>query len=97
MPSSASIMAFPTTFLPLPLDDMFADKPSLQQAYESLCAYETRHSAPINGPLSARWLGHLLREVPIKEDLVNEIASCKDDAAIEDLSIFYRDRLLRVC
>jgi len=89
-------MAFPTTVLPLPLDDMFVDEPSLQQAYESLCAYEARHSAPINDPLPARWLGHLLREVPLKGDLANEITSCEDDAAIRKLSIFYRDRFLRV-
>ena len=89
--------AFPTTVLPLPRDDTFSDQPRLQQAYERLCTYESRLSVSANNPLPARWLGHLLREVPVKGILAREITSCKDDSALGKLSTFYRDRLLRVC
>ena len=90
-------MAFPTTVLPLPQDDIFADEPSLQQAYARVSAYEIDHFAPISNPLPARWLGHLLREVPIKESLAREINSCADDSEIEELSAYYQIRFLRVC
>jgi hypothetical protein len=57
------------------------------------CAYESRLSASINNSLPARWLGHLLREVPI---FSKEITSCHDDSVLGELSTFYRERLLRV-
>jgi len=82
-------MAFPRTVLPLlPADDQFADQPSLQQAYDRLRTYEVGHSTPQTGSLTARWLGHLLREFPRKEIFASEITSCADDAAIEDLGKF---------
>ncbi|KAF8331903.1 uncharacterized protein EI90DRAFT_3055831 [Cantharellus anzutake] len=86
-------MAFPRTVVSLPSDDLFNGQPSLQQAYERLRTYETTHSTK---PLPARWLGHLLREVPVKDALAREITSCKDDTAIQDLSDIYRDLLLRL-
>ena len=90
-------MAFPTTVLPLPQDNIFSGQLGLQEAYDRLCVYETGHPAPISNPLPARWLGHLLREAPRKEALTREITCCADDAAIEALSVYYRDRFLRVC
>ena len=92
-------MAFPRIVLPLPRDNQFSDQSAgslqaLQFAYERLLTYETDHS---ESSLPARWLGHLLREVPVKENLASEINSCRDNTAIERLSTFYRDRLVRLC
>ena len=84
-------MGFPTTVLPLPRDGIFTGQLSLQEAYEA------DHPAPTSDSLPARWLGHLLREVPIKEALARSITSCADDGAIQHLSTYYRERFLRVC
>ena len=47
-------MDFPTTVLPLPVDDRFANQPNLQRAYERLRAYEACHSATGGDSLPAR-------------------------------------------
>lgn len=85
----------PSGSRPLPPDALFLDRPALHEAYESLLAYQARHPEPA---LTARWLGHLLREVPVQEHLAREITDCRNiDSNLDDLSEKYISLLLKFC
>lgn len=78
----------------LPNDQIFADSLEFNEVYQRLLNLESTRGKDL---VSIRWLGYLLREVPVKGSLATEILACTNDAEILELSKIYMGCLLRLC
>lgn len=80
-------------------------QPTLFTAYTRCHDFEAR-SLPIDGEWSgtgrsplvcARLLGWLLIEARVRDRLVQDIISCRDDAELKELADILDDHLVRLC